>query len=165
MFRHYGQQRRNHAGCATNKVPLGSGPLSLARLVPPVTVLLGALLSIASAGEGRPEDERICGGSPDGKIKWCVNLRAPKICGGPEEGWHCDEAGLCWCGPENALTWPGDDGSGWPLVAREAMTAGERCKVGSHEGRTIGGCTVAGWVCTPDWCQDSAGRAWEPLRR
>ena len=126
-----------------------------------LAVLLGVLLAVAPVLAERPEDERVCSGTPDGKIKWCITLKAPNVCGGPDEGWHCDEVGQCWCGPETALTWPGDDGSGWPLVAREAMAMGERCKIGRHEGRVIGGCTVAGWVCRGDWCQDSEGRAWE----
>lgn len=111
-----------------------------------LAVLLGVLLAVAPVLAERPEDERVCGGSPDGKIKWCITLKAPNVCGGPDEGWHCDEAGQCWCGPE---------------TAREAMAMGERCKIGRHEDRVIGGCTVAGWVCRGDWCQDSEGRAWE----
>ena len=75
-----------------------------------LAVLLGVLLAVAPVLAERPEDERVCGGTPDGKIKWCITLKAPNVCGGPDEGWHCDEVGQCWCGPENALTWPGDDG-------------------------------------------------------
>lgn len=47
------------------------------------------------------------------------------------------------------------------LAVLLGVAAGERCKIGRHEDRVIGGCTVAGWVCRGDWCQDSEGRAWE----
>lgn len=132
-----------------------------ATLLLPAGALFGAFLAFAPAPPSAPE--RICGG--DDKVKWCITIAPPGSCGGAEEGWHCDDVGLCWCGPVDALTWPGADGSGWPLVAREAMEAGHECATGLHEGRTIGGCRVAGWVCdAAGWCQDSAGRAWWATR-
>ena len=53
-----------------------------------LAVLLGVLLAVAPVLAERPEDERVCGGSPDGKIKWCITLKAPNVCGGPDEKWH-----------------------------------------------------------------------------
>jgi hypothetical protein len=127
-----------------------------------VTALFGLLTSTAHA---EPADERYCGHSADGKVRWCVTIRAPWECGGTTgEGWHCD-ADSCWCGPANALEDPGPDSSRLPLIAREAARHGVTCVVVTHEDTSspptlVGDCGYAGWVCREGWCQDSEERGW-----
>jgi hypothetical protein len=121
------------------------------------------LLGLALPVRADPENERWCGETPDGKIRWCINIRAPWECGGTTgEGWHCDDD-ACWCGPANALENPAPNNTGLPLVAREAAQHGVTCTVTQHSGLVIGDCGYSGWVCRPDWCQDSEQRAWSPV--
>ena len=123
-----------------------------------LTLVASLLCGVASA-DTTPQDERVCGQSPDGKVRWCITLEAPGTCG-PSAGEHCDD-NACWCGPEDANVWPGADSSGLPLVAREALQEHRvECVVAAHEGTLIGDCGYSGWVCREGWCQDTMGRGW-----
>lgn len=126
-----------------------------ARLI--FTALFGFISATAHA---EPADERYCGHSSDGKLRWCVTIRAPWECGGTTgEGWHCD-ADSCWCGPANALEDPSPDSSRLPLIAREAARHGVTCVVVTNDDTLIGDCGYSGWVCREGWCQDSEERGW-----
>lgn len=116
---------------------------------------------VSAAPETTPQDERICGYSNNGTTWWCITTLKPGSCGAPADQ-RCDD-NACWCGPAEARTWPGDDGSGRPLIAREAMQEhGIECQVVTHEDTTIGDCGDIGWVCrkSDNWCQDTADRGW-----
>jgi hypothetical protein len=127
-----------------------------------LTLSLGVLLAFtpdaAVAGEDK---DRVCGVLEGSNIKYCITIKRPNDCGDDGDGWHSDDAGNEWCGPANALVWPGDDGSGLPLIGREAATQSWACQVVRFDGQTIGACGIAGWVCNAEgWCQDSADRRW-----
>lgn len=124
--------------------------------------LLGALLAfLPTAADAGEKVERFCGELQGSNIKYCINIKTPNECGGEHGGGeHCDDT-ACWCGPPSALTWPGADASGLPLVGREAMAQGWACERFQMDGYLVGACTIGGWACTADgWCQDSKDRRW-----
>jgi hypothetical protein len=129
-----------------------------------IGALLGAVLAFIppAAAEGEtPQDVRICSESSDGKRRWCITYEVAGSCG-PTAGQHCD-SNACWCGDSDALEWPGNNGSGLPLIGREAAYLHRvGCTIVKHEDVTIGDCGYAGWVCRgrENWCQDTAGRSW-----
>lgn len=108
----------------------------------------------ASADNGAPSPPgEVCRDTHAGRR--CITLKRPP----PPDGCHCDDT-ACWCGPVDALEWPGEDESGLPLLAREAEDAGWSCDVIEVDGVTIGDCEITGWSCIDGLCLDDEGHSW-----
>ena len=124
--------------------------MKTSRILPLAALALGLLFTTASSAR----TIEICF-----KDLGCFKIKRappPDQCDQTE---HCNE-NACWCGPADALEWPGEDESGLPLLAREAEDAGWTCDVLEIDGVTIGDCEVTGWSCIDGLCLDDAGHSW-----
>lgn len=119
-------------------------------------IILTSILTFSSIANAGPIALRMCVEIGNHKFGNCDKAPPNQVCGG--NGEYCD-ATSCWCGDEDA--YPGQDETGFPLIARELQELGISCEIRDLDVVMIGQCSdIYTWACDDVSCGDDIGNFW-----